>query len=304
MRGERLEPAVSKLRDFFRLARRTPSVPAASAPGAPSAPSRNITEERLRIALERGEFELLYQPITEIKTGLIVGAEALLRWRDPATGVMLPTEFIPLAEDSGLIIQIGEWVLHTACRQLKEFHDAGFLGMKMSVNVSAKQFESLDLPATVATALRRAHMGAEYLQLEFTETTAMKNPEQAYAIMNRLHETGTKLAIDDFGTGYSSLAALKHFPLDELKIDRSFVKNCTNDPDDAAIVMAVISLARGMGLRSVAEGVETERQLEYLRTLQCDAVQGFLRGAAMTPEAFVHLLRGNDNPFDSIAALP
>ena len=302
---------MGKLSRFFRSVRRRTEAtqsqrasPAgvSSAAGTPLA--LNVTEQRLRVALDRGEFELLYQPLTDLKTGLIVGAEALLRWRDPATGVMLPAEFIPLAEDSGLIIAIGDWVLRTATKQLKEFHEAGFLGMKISVNVSAKQFESFDFFDTVASALRRAHLGAEYLQLEITETTAMKNLDQTRSIMNRLHDLGVKLSIDDFGTGYSSLAALKHFPLNELKIDRSFVKNCTSDPDDAAIVMAVVSLARGMGLTSVAEGVETQRQVEFLRTLQCDTMQGFLGGAAMTSEAFDRLLRGGDDPFGSIAALP
>lgn len=300
---------MGKLSRFFRAVRRHGAGARLESdqplpPSAVATSSGLVSEDKIRRALAEGEFDVHYQPLTDIKTGLIVGAEALVRWHEPTSGLLLPAEFIPLAEDSGLIIELGDWVLRTASKQLRAFHEAGFIGMKISVNVSAKQFESLDFFDIVASALRRSHLVAEYLQLEITETTAMKNPAQTAAILGRLHEMGVKVAIDDFGTGYSSLASLKQFPLDELKIDRSFIKGCTSDPDDAAIVMAVVSLARGMGLTSVAEGVETQRQLEYLRTLQCNTMQGFLGGAAMPADAFAKLLRGGDNPFDSIAALP
>jgi len=263
-----------------------------------------VTEERLERALNDGELQLYYQPLTDIKTGLIVGAEALIRWNHPESGLMLPAAFIPSAEQSHAIIDIGEWVLREACGRFQEYRNAGFLDLIVSVNVSVKQFESMGFFDEVTTALKRSHLPAANLVLEITETTAMKNVEQSVPIMRRLHELGVKIAIDDFGTGYSSLAALKQFPLDELKIDRSFVRTCTSDPDDAAIVMAVISLANGMGLTAVAEGVETQRQLEYLRSLDCQIMQGFLGGAAMPADAFGRVMRGEDDPFKSIAALP
>ena len=309
-RGIRL---MSKFVNLFQSARlRARSVFAAKANAGVSARASakdlatpiDATDERFRRAIECGELQLYYQPLTDIKTGLITGAEALVRWNEPDRGFLLPAQFVPYAEETGAIIAMGDWVLRTACAQLKTWHESGLLDLRVSVNVSAKQFESLEFVETVASALKKAHLAPEFLELEITETTAMKNLELSIAVMSQLHKMDVRLAIDDFGTGYSSLASLKQFPLDELKIDRMFIRNCTSDPDDAAITMAVISLAHGMGLNAVAEGVETQRQLEYLRTLQCNTMQGILGGSAMPAEAFTRFVRGEDDPYGSIAALP
>lgn len=273
-------------------------------PGRRRSANRLALEADLRVAVERNEFVLYFQAQTEIRTGLIVGAEVLTRWHHPLHGVIGPAEFIPIAEETGSIIQIGQWVMRAACEQNKALQAAGFPPIKVAVNVSGKQFENPDFVKSVGEALKRSRLAPQYLELEITESVAMKNPETSTAIMDELHEMGIQLAIDDFGTGYSSLANLKRFPLDALKIDRTFIQNCYRDPDDGAIVMAVISMAHSMGLKAIAEGVESERQLDYLRALQCDALQGYLAGRPEPIEQFRRTLSEREESGGEIPALP
>jgi diguanylate cyclase (GGDEF)-like protein len=232
-------------------------------------------EGALRRALERDEFRLYYQPQVDIATGAVVGVEALLRWQPQLGPMIAPDDFIPIAEQTGLIVPIGDWVLATACAQQKAWCDAGLPPLTVSVNLSARQFQQRDLVELVARLVRDTGCDAASLALEITETAVMENPQAAVAIFRQLNEMGVRLAIDDFGTGYSSLAYLKRFPIDSLKIDRSFVRDITRDADDAAIVHAVIALAHSMKLKVVAEGVEDTRQLQFLREHGCDQMQGY-----------------------------
>jgi EAL domain-containing protein (putative c-di-GMP-specific phosphodiesterase class I) len=217
--------------------------------------------------------------------------EALVRWRHPQHGLISPMEFIPLAEETGLIVSIGEWVLRTACAQIKSWQDDGFQPLHVSVNLSARQFEQLNLSETVLEIIRETGINPGCLELELTESSIMKNPESAIKTLVKLKETGIKISIDDFGTGYSSLGYLKHLPIDILKIDRSFVRDLTTNPDDAAIVMAIIALGHNLNLKVVAEGVETEEQLKFLHLLRCDEWQGFFNSKPMPAEAFKRLLQ-------------
>jgi diguanylate cyclase (GGDEF)-like protein/PAS domain S-box-containing protein len=226
-------------------------------------------------ALERGEFELYYQPQIRLRDGRLVGAEALIRWKQPELGVISPGEFIPVAEDSGQILAIGDWVLRTAVTQQKRWLDAGLPSMVMAVNLSAVQFRHPHLLDRVTQILDEAALPAQYLELELTEATAMDDPVAAIALMNQLHDRGVRMSIDDFGTGYSSLSYLKKFNISKLKIDQSFVRDICDDPDDKAIVTAVINLASSLGLQTIAEGVETASQLAFLRLQGCDEVQGY-----------------------------
>jgi len=236
---------------------------------------RLALEGDLRLALEREEFCLYYQPQISIATGRVVGVEALVRWRHPGKGLVSPAMFIPIAEESGLILPLGEWVLKTACLQLKHWVELGMTDIQMSVNLSASQFRQRALPQTVASLVVQCDIDPTFLELEITESVAMDNPQQTSETMEILRGIGVKMAIDDFGTGYSSLNYLKLFPLNRLKLDRSFVKDIETDPNDAAICAATIALAHNLGLDVVAEGVETEKQLDYLARLNCDKVQGF-----------------------------
>ena len=232
-------------------------------------------QEGLRNALARNEFQLLYQPQIDLCSGQIIGVEALIRWQHPELGVILPTKFIPQAEETGLIVAIGEWVLHTACKQNKAWQDAGMRPSSMSVNVSARQFMEKELINHVAEALQASRLDARYLELELTESMIMQDPQQAIATMQQLQMMGVQLSIDDFGTGYSSLSALKYFPVVRLKIDQSFVHDIPTDSDDKAIAIAVISLGHQLNLKVIAEGVETEQQLAFLRDNNCDEMQGY-----------------------------
>ena len=226
-------------------------------------------------ALGRGEFSLHYQPQVSLQDGCMVGAEALLRWQHPELGALSPAEFIPIAEDSGQIVVIGEWVLRTAVTQLKRWIDAGMQPMVVAVNLSAVQFRHPDLLAMVTQILDEAGLPPQYLELELTEAMAMDNPLAAIAQMNQLHDRGIRMSIDDFGTGYSSLSYLKKFNVSKLKIDQSFVRDISDDSDDKAIVSAIIKLASSMGMQTIAEGVETASQLAFLRLQGCDEVQGY-----------------------------
>lgn len=232
-------------------------------------------ENALRRALEKEELTLYYQPQASLQSGRVVGVEALLRWRHPELGMIPPSEFITIAEESGMILPIGEWVLRTATMQMKEWLTMGLPSMTMAVNISATQLHQHNLPQLIKSILDDVFLPAEYLELELTESVAMKEPEVAIAMMSDLYEYGVRMSIDDFGTGYSSLAYLNRFRIDKLKIDQSFVKDIDSDPEDEAIVDAVISMARSLHVCTIAEGVETERELRWLRDHGCDEVQGY-----------------------------
>lgn len=243
-------------------------------------------ETALRRALERGELELYYQPEIELAGNRVTGAEALLRWNHPERGMITPGSFISIAESSGLIVPIGEWVLQEACRRNKAWQAAGMGSLYVAVNLSARQFQDPRFPAMIRAVLDEARLDPRLLELELTETLLMQNIDDAARTLQGLSGLGVRLAIDDFGTGHSSLNYLKRFPVHKLKIDQSFVKGLDSEPEDAAIVRAIISLGHGLGLRVIAEGVETTGQLEYLRAQRCDEVQGFLLARPMPAADF------------------
>ena len=232
-------------------------------------------EASLRRALDRNEFRLVYQPKADLATGKICGFEALLRWEHPVRGLILPGEFIPVLEDTGLIVPAGEWVLRTACDQLKSWQNAGLKVPGIAVNLSARQFEQKDLEGAVRKILRESGVDPSLIELEITESLLMNDPERAARTLHSLKKSGVKLSMDDFGTGYSSLGYLKRFPLDTVKVDRTFVRDISTDADDATLTLAIISLAHNLRLRVVAEGVETEEQLNFLVSNGCDEMQGY-----------------------------
>jgi diguanylate cyclase (GGDEF)-like protein len=248
-------------------------------------------ENDLRKALDRGEFLLYYQPTVDVQTRTIIGAEALVRWKHPNKGMISPGEFIPLAEETGLIVSIGEWVLRTACSQNRAWQNAGNKPFRVAVNLSGRQFDQEGLIEVISNALRDTGFDPQYLELEITESTIMKNPEKAATTLQKLKGMGICLSIDDFGTGYSSLGNLRKFPIDTLKIDRSFVMNITTDSDDAAITTAIIAMAHSLKLGVIAEGVESEDQQSFLRERACDAVQGYLFSRPVPAEEFIKLVR-------------
>ncbi|MEW6165350.1 MAG: PAS domain S-box protein [Pseudomonadota bacterium] len=247
--------------------------------------------QRIHRGLERGEFRLHYQPLIDLASGRIVGAEALLRWLCPDHGLIAPAHFIPVAEESGLIVPLGEWVLHEACRELKVWHAGGNADLMMAVNLSAIQFRRGGLEDSLLAALAQTGVPATSLELELTESILLHEADQALAVIQRLKGMGVRLAIDDFGTGYSSLAYLKRLAVDKLKIDQSFVRDMAHDADDAAIVRAVIQMAKSLNLSVLAEGVETALVADRLRQLECDMVQGFHFGHPVTAEEFRRLIR-------------
>jgi diguanylate cyclase (GGDEF)-like protein/PAS domain S-box-containing protein len=249
-------------------------------------------DNALRRVLERGQLLLHYQPQVSLHDGCIIGVEALLRWQHPEFGMISPVEFIPIAESNGMILSIGEWVMLTAARQMKAWMDEGFAPMIMSVNLSAVQFRHPSLPDLVMRVLDEVGLSSEYFELELTESAAMENPLAATAMMDELYRRGIRMSIDDFGTGYSSLAHLKRFKVYKLKIDRSFVSDIPNDSDDKAIVCAVINLAGGLGLQTIAEGVETEEQLSFLRENGCQEMQGYFYSRPLPADQLAILLRG------------
>lgn len=251
--------------------------------------SRLALENELRRALERSEFELYYQPKVDMVTGKMTGMEALLRWNHPDLGLVPPLDFIPLAEETGLILPIGEWVLRAACAQTKAWHDQGF-ELNVAVNLSPRQFQQRDLVSTINRIVAETGFDPHELNLEVTESSIMNNAESAVTILRELKDTGIRISIDDFGTGYSSLAVLKDLPIDVLKIDKTFINDVTTNPDDAALVTAVVTLAHNLRLNVVAEGVETREQLEFLRALNCDKWQGYLFSKPLPAAAFESLL--------------
>src|SRR5574340_25831 len=248
-------------------------------------------ESDLRKALEHGQFVLYYQPQVNITTGRIVGAEVLIRWNHPSSGLISPAKFIPVAEESGLIIPLGEWILNEACRQNLAWQKAGLPPISIAVNLSAAQFRQQGLCQLIDKTLKNTGLEPRYLELELTKGLVMNNTDSAIETLNCFKKMGVHISIDDFGTGYSSLSYLKHFPIDYLKIDQSFVRDITTNPDDAAITTAIINMAQGLNLRTIAEGVETADQLTFLRLHSCDVVQGYYFSKPVPAAEFADILR-------------
>jgi len=251
---------------------------------------RLFVEGKLRRALKQGEFMLYYQPKIDLASGVMIGSEALIRWQDPEHGLVYPNQFVPIAEESGLIVPIGSWVLREACRQVCAWQDSGLLAVPVSVNISAAEFRHKNFLEGVALVLKETGMLPSFLELELTESILMHDAESSASVLESLKAMGMQLAIDDFGTGYSSLSYLKRFPINTLKIDQSFVRDIAIDADDASIVSAMIGMGKSLKQRVIAEGVETEAQLAFLRTLQCDEGQGFLLGHPLPADQFERLL--------------
>ncbi|MES2116547.1 MAG: bifunctional diguanylate cyclase/phosphodiesterase, partial [Pseudomonadota bacterium] len=252
-------------------------------------------ETGLRHALGNGQLLLHYQPKFSISTGKIIGAEALVRWHHPERGLVPPAEFIPLAEATGLVVQVGEWVLEAACAQAQQWKQAGLPPIRLAVNVSAREFTSA-LPGRVTETLKRYGLEPSWLELEITESTLMHNIDRVIGIMDRITALGVTLSLDDFGTGYSSLSYLKRFPIDTLKIDRSFTTGIPSDANDCAIASTIISIAQQLKHKVIAEGVETVEQLAFLKSSGCDEVQGYLFSRPLPAEQFEQALRDNWRP--------
>ncbi|WP_298231363.1 bifunctional diguanylate cyclase/phosphodiesterase [uncultured Azohydromonas sp.] len=251
-----------------------------------AAVNRLETISSLRHALKNHEFQLHYQPKCDLATGAVVGAEALIRWQRPGRPVVGPNVFLPLAEDAGLMEAIGEWVLHTACLQNRKWQDAGLPPISVSVNVSPLQLEKDSLLPQITHALRESGLAPRYLEIEVTENGMMRHIERSMQTLRRLKDLGVRLSIDDFGTGYSSLSHLKSLPMDTLKIDKSFIRNISSDHQNASIVKAVISLGHSLGLKVVAEGVETESEYRHLQLIGCNEMQGYYRGRPVPAQSF------------------
>jgi EAL domain-containing protein (putative c-di-GMP-specific phosphodiesterase class I) len=254
---------------------------------------RLTLENSLRSALEKGELFLVYQPQMEISTASIIGLEALLRWQHPDLGLVPPDKFIRIAENSGLIMPIGEWVLRTACSQARKWQDEGLPSVSVAVNVSAVQFRQEGFCELIRRVLRETGLAPQYLELELTESLLLSNADVMFSVLQELRAMGLKLAIDDFGTGYSSLSYLRQFPVSKLKIDRSFIRDVAVNPDDAAITTAIISMAKSLNLRVIAEGVEDEAQMSFLRAHQCDEIQGYYFSKPLAVDKVADKLRGN-----------
>ena len=252
---------------------------------------RQLLDGHLAHALEKNEFTLHYQPQFNLSTGKLVGMEALLRWNNPLLGPIAPDRFIYLAEESGLILKIGDWVLRTACRRARLWQELGFTGLRMAVNVSGRQFREVDFAQRVARILEECGLEPSSLEIELTESCIMDNPDRVRRILLQLKEMGVHLAVDDFGTGYSSLSYLKGFPFSRVKIDRTFVHDVDTDPDDAVITQTIIAMAHTLGMEVLAEGAETEAHIRLLREYGCDEVQGYHYGRPLPEDEFTELLR-------------
>lgn len=251
---------------------------------------RLLIETQLRKAIARDELRLFYQPQFNTASGQLIGFEALIRWQHPELGLISPARFIPVAEETGMIVPIGEWVLREACRQSQRWAEAGYSRVMMAVNLSAQQFRQKNLPVMVQSILAESGMPARWLELEVTESSLMQDIDRVIGTLRQLKALGLSLSIDDFGTGYSSLSYLKRFPIDKIKIDQSFVRDVHQSEDDAAIVQAVIAIAAKLRLRVIAEGVETQTHLDTLRRFECDEVQGFLFSKPLPPDQVMHFL--------------
>ncbi len=272
--GTLIATAEAAVFEAKRLGRNT--VRRYGSPGATSSLERVLTRRDLHGAIERDELELYYQPMYDVRTRAVAGVEALVRWRHPVHGLMLPDRFIPIAEQFGLIEEIGAWVMERALAQVRAWSDGGIAPVRVCVNVSARQLAGDRLPALVAALLAKYGVAASCLEIEVTESAIVHDAAAAARPLHALRALGARVSIDDFGTGYTSLGFLKRFPVDVLKIDRSFVADVADGAFDGAVVRAVTTLARGLGVRTVAEGVEVQAQLDRLRALDCDVVQGFL----------------------------
>jgi diguanylate cyclase (GGDEF)-like protein len=248
-------------------------------------------ETNLRQALKRKEFYLYYQAKIDFRTGTITGVEALLRWQNPSLGSVSPVQFIPVAEETGLIVPIGRWVLKTACAQNAAWQRQGLPPICMAVNLSLRQLTDEGLLDDIRTALKDADLAPNLLELEITESMMMHDPERMIRVLSGIKDIGVRLAIDDFGTGYSSLAQVKHFPIDTIKVDRSFIRNIPNNSEDKAITEAIITMGKTLSLTVVAEGVETQEQIEFLQKHACDEMQGYYFSKPVTPDQFTDLLR-------------
>ena len=252
---------------------------------------RLLLENHLRRALPRGELSLHYQPQIDLRSNTVVGVEALLRWQHPERGMVPPDEFIPIAEETGLIAEIGEWALRTACNQASTWQAAGLPAVRMAVNLSVRQLlRQFDLPALVGTVLRDSGLAAPSLDIEITESTLMADPGHAIEVLRELHGMGLQITVDDFGTGYSSLSCLKRLPLDRIKIDQSFVRDIPEDADDVVIVQTILAMAKQLKIGVVAEGVETLAQCQFLREQRCEVAQGYLFSHPLRAEACAELL--------------
>jgi EAL domain-containing protein (putative c-di-GMP-specific phosphodiesterase class I) len=247
---------------------------------------RLALETSMRRAIANQEFLTYYQPVVNLASGEVVGSEALVRWQHPELGLLPPAKFIGLAEDTGLILEIGDFVMRDACARTRAWQERGFGRLRIAVNISARHFQQRNFSERLVEILGETRLDPTSLELELTETSIMENTDSAARLLRQIRNLGVKIAIDDFGTGYSSLSYLKLLPIDTVKLDRSFVKGATTDPDDAALVMAIVTLAHNLKLRVVAEGVETQEQGAFLRLLRCDEAQGFLFGKPMPPELF------------------
>lgn len=252
-------------------------------------------ESRLRKALDQREFVLHYQPQLDIETGKIIGMEALVRWQSPEFGLVMPADFIPLAEETGLIIPIGEWVLHSACMQNKVWQNAGLKRIKVAVNVSGRQLQNANFISNIDSALKLSCLSPEYLDLELTESSVMHKGKYFTDMLNEFKDRGIYLSIDDFGTGYSSLSNLKRFIIDKLKIDQCFITDIGHNPDASIIITAIIAMAQSMNLKVIAEGVETVEQLSFLRSKGCDQIQGYIASRPLPPREMEQLLREDQN---------
>ncbi len=263
--------------------------------------ARGQMESKLRRALGQEEFLLYYQPQVDLATGRIVGTEALLRWQHPELGLVSPGKFIPVLDDIGMMVRVGEWVLKTACRQGKAWQRDGFPPLRMAVNISARQFGQQDIIGIVAGVLRETGLDPHCLGLEITESLLMEDIQANSRLLDELKTSvgGLQISIDDFGTGYSSLYYLKALPIDVLKIDQSFIRDITIDPDDATITTAIINLAHNIGLKVIAEGVETEEQLAYLREKVFDEAQGYYFGRPLPANEFTRLLEREESLLDA-----
>ena len=257
-----------------------------------AAMAQTLLEDDLRLALVREEFELYYQPQLRITGDRILRAEALVRWRHPVRGLLAPGEFIPIAESSALIVELGEWVLRQSCKQNKAWQDAGLPPLRVAVNISARQFQSDDPAATVESVLEETGLDPRWLELEITEGMMITDTETAATKLERIDDLGVQIAVDDFGTSYSSLAYLKSFPVKRLKVDQSFVRDLSTDADDAAIAEAVIRLGHSLNLEVLAEGVETQGHVDFLRAKGCDGLQGFHFSRPLPQHEFVDWVRG------------
>jgi EAL domain-containing protein (putative c-di-GMP-specific phosphodiesterase class I)/GGDEF domain-containing protein len=247
----------------------------------------------LQHAVEKGELRLHYQPKVDAKNGRLLGMEALVRWAHPERGMVSPLEFIPIAEDTGMIVVIGRWVLREACRQNAEWQRAGLQPLRVSVNLSARQFRSDNLMNEIDAALSETGLPASSLELEITESMVMENPERVIDLLDKIRSRGIHLSLDDFGTGHSSLAYLKRFPIDCVKIDRAFIKDTPGNTDDVAIARTIVAMAKSLGLATVAEGVETAEQLDLLNSMGCDQIQGFFFSRPVAADEFMAFYRSH-----------